>query len=260
MPETGDDQVPNQANTTKKRNERTEAKFFEDADRVIAQASDLGAEYNPPREIAEVANLKAKRDATAAARTAHQANLAAEESKRNQRENLYKSLNGDVTKLTDYAKAAGMSGNEIEALKAVSRDIKGRRASSARSNTSGENGGENNRVSVANLSYVTRADNYARFIEQYDALNIATDEDMYKAATHRAKLAALRQASGDVIETEADSNSSSEKLDRLTYTDADSLMNSCIAAKTYILAKYGKTGQPYKNIAKTRFVMPQRLK
>jgi len=42
MPETGDDQVPNQATTTKKRNERTEGKLFEDAERVIVQVVDLG--------------------------------------------------------------------------------------------------------------------------------------------------------------------------------------------------------------------------
>lgn len=257
MPETGDDQVPNQATTTKKRNERTEAKFFEDAERVIAQADDLGADYSPPRDIAKAINLKAKYASATAARTAHQANLAAEESKRNQRENLYKSLNGDVTKLVDYAKAAGKPANEIEALKAISRDIKGQRAEAVKPNASGE-GGKN--ISVANLSYATRADNYSRFIEQYAALNIETTEDMYKTATHRAKLAERRQANTDVIEAESDSNASSEQLDKLSYTDADSLMNGCIAAKTYILSKYGKTGQQYKNIAKTRFMLPQRLR
>lgn len=256
MPETGDDQVPNQPKT-KKRNERTEAKFFEDVEKLIAQIDALGADYNPPNEIAKAVNLKAKRDATVAARTANQANIAAEETKRNQRENLYKSLNGDVTKLVDYAKAAGKPVNDIEALKAISRDIKGQRAKAV---TPNENGEGNSSVSVANLSYVTRADNYSRFIEQYDTLAITTDEDMYKASTHRTKQAALRQSNSDVIEAESGSNTSSESLDKLAYTDADSLVNSCIAAKTYILSKYGKTGQPYKNIAKTRFIMPQRLK
>lgn len=257
MPETGDDQVPNQATKPKKRNERTEAKFFEDAERVTAQAEDLGADYNPPRDIAKIVNLKAGYAAAVAARTAHQANLAAEESKRNQRENLYKPLNGDVTKLIDYAKAAGVAANEIEALKAISRDIKGQRAEAVKPNASGESG---KNISVANLSYATRADNYSRLIEQYDALNVETTEDIYKASTHRARLDALRQANTEVINAESDSNVSAGQLDKLSYTDADSLLNSCIAAKTYILAKYGKNGQAYKNIAKTRFDLPSRLR
>lgn len=257
MPETGDDQVPNQTAKTKKRNERTEAKFFEDAERVSVQVDALGDEYNPPSEIAKAVKLKAKYTETLAARTAHQAKVAAEESKRNNRENLYKTMNGDVTKLLNYAKAAGVPANEIEALKAISRDIKGQRAEAVKPNASGESG---KNISVANLSFVTRDDNFSRFIEQYDALAIPTTEDMYKASTYRAKLAERRQANTDVIEAESDSNASGELLDRLAYTDADSLTNSCILAKAYILSKYGKAGQPYKNIAKTRFVLPKRLR
>jgi hypothetical protein len=38
--------VPAIPATPKKRNERTEAKFLEDVDRLIAEAERLGAEYN----------------------------------------------------------------------------------------------------------------------------------------------------------------------------------------------------------------------
>lgn len=254
MPEANESGSPVSKSAPKKRNERTEAKFFEDADKVIQEAERLGAAYDPPNAVAEIAKLKAKRDAALAARTANQATEAAEEQTRNRRENLFKPLNKDVTSLVQYAKSAGRAPNEIAALESIARDIKGTRA---RPINPGDGG---NHVSVANLSYVTRADNYAEFIEQYDALAIETDEAMYQPATHRAKLTALRAATGAVIQADSNSNTTGETLDNLAYLAADSLLNGCISAKAYIKSKYGTTGQPYKNIAKTRFEPPTRLR
>lgn len=251
MPETDGNAVPT---PPKKRNERTEAKFFEDADKLIAEAERLGADYAPPNDIAKLVNLQAKRAATAAQRTVNQATEAAEETKRNVREDLFKTLNSDVTSLVEYAKSAGMPQNEMDALKSIAREIKGTRAKPIDPNAGG------NTISVSNLSYVTRTDNYARFIEQYDTLAIPTTEDMYKAGIHRAKLETLRQATADVIQSESVSNTSGELLDKLAYTDPDSLLNGCVSAKSYIKSKYKSTGEPYKNIAKTRFIIPSRLR
>ncbi len=251
MPETDGNAVPT---PPKKRNERTEAKFFEDADKLIAEAVKLGADYDPPNNIAKLVNLQAKRAATAAQRTVNQATEAAEETKRNARENLFKTLNSDVTSLVEYAKSAGMPPNEMDALKSIAREIKGTRAKSIKPDDG------KTHISVANLSYVTRTDNYARFIEQYDTLAIPTGEVFYKTSTHRAKLDALRQSTADVIQAESVSNTSGELLDKLAYTDPDSLLNGCVSAKSYIKSKYKSTGEPYKNIAKTRFNLPSRLR
>ena len=253
MPETIGNEVP-VSPKTKKRNERTEAKFLEDINKIIAEAERLGAEFDPPNDIAKLANLKAQRDATLAGRTAHQANEAAEETTRNNRENLFKSLNGDITSLVGYAKSAGKEPNEVAALQSIARDVRGTRAK-AIDLTDGKQ-----HISVANLSYASRTDNYAQFIEQFDTLVIKTDEDFYKAATHRTKHAALRQSNNAVINDEAASNTSGEALDKLAYTEKESLLNACISAKAYIRSKYGTKGQPYLNIAKTRLEMPTRLR
>lgn len=253
MPETNGNETP-VSQTTRSRNERTEAKFFEDVEKIIAEARSLGIAYNPPNEIAQLDNLERQQGAALAARTANQANQAAEETERNSRENLFKKLNSDVTSLVGYAKSAGKAENEVAALQSIARDIKGSRAKPIDPNDNQAH------ISVANLSYVTRADNYARFIEQYDALEIPTTEDQFKPATHRAKQTALAAANNSVIASETASNTSGEQLDKLAYTDADSLMNACISAKAYIKSKYGTKGQPYLNIAKTRFELPSRLR
>jgi hypothetical protein len=247
-------EVPTVPVTPKKRNERTEAKFFEDVDKLIAEAERLGTEYNPPNEIAKLANLKAKRAAALAQRTVNQATTAEEETARNLRENAYKSLRADVRSLVDYAKASGKSPNDIDALNSIAREIGGGRAKPV------EGGGEGGNISVAHLSYASRADNYSRFIEQYASLGIETTEDMYKAETHRTKLAAMRQANADVIAAKSAADTSGESLDKLAYTDADSLLNGCVSAKAYIKSKYKASGEPYKNIAKTRFDLPTRLR
>ncbi|MET0752201.1 MAG: hypothetical protein ABWZ66_02460 [Pyrinomonadaceae bacterium] len=238
----------------RRRNERTEAKFFEDVEKIIAEAENAGGEYKPPNAAAAVAALKSKRDNSLVARAALQAGDAAEETARNDRENFYKPMNGEITSLVNYAKSAGKKPNEIAALESIARDVKGIRAEAVDRNDG------NQHISVANLAYVSRADNYARFIEQYDALGIVTEEDFYKASTHRDKTAAYQAANNKVIASEADANALQEKYDKMTYTDDDSLLNACVSSKGYIKSKFKTTGQPYKNIAKTRFVLPSRLR
>lgn len=233
----------------KKRNERTEAKFLEDAAKVIAEAEREGADYKPPNPIAELTHLKAKRDEVLAKRTANQAADSALETARNQRENLYKPLRSDVRSLVDYAKSSGKPQNEIDALNSIAREIGGRRAGAR---------GEGS-ISVSQLSFASLADNYSRFIEQYDSLGIDAKEDSYMADTYRAKVAAMRAANENVIKLEADADTSGEALDKCAYTDADSLINGCISAKNYIKSKY-KGGGAYKNISKTNFTMPSRLR
>ena len=253
MPEpiTAENPVPK---TARKRSERTEAKFLEDVDKIIAEAERLGAAYDPPNDIAKLPALKSKREAVALARTANQSNDATEESERNRRENLYKPLSKEVTAVVNYVKSAGKAENEVAALRSTARTIKGERAKSLDPTDGG------NHISVSKMSYASRADTYAEFIEQYAALGIKTTEEMYQPATHRAKLAALQAANASVLNAEAAANTTGEQLDKLSYTDTDSLINGCISAKSYLKSKYGTTGQPYKNIAKTRFEIPARLR
>lgn len=253
MPEINESEVPKTSQSIK-RSERTEAKFFEHVELMIAEGERLGAAYDPPNSNATVANLKATRDAALAARAANQASEAAEENERRQRENLFKPLNSDVTGLVGYARSYGVAPNQLDALQSIARDVKSQRAEAV------DKRDGKRHISVSNASYATRADNYARFIEQYETLAIPTNEDQFKPATHRAKQAALAAANNSVITADSNTNTTGEQLDKLAYTDADSLMNACIPAKAYILSKYKKTGQPYKNIAKTRFRLPSRLR
>ena len=255
MPETVDntagemlvDEAPE--TTRKKFNERTEAKFFEDADRVIAEATNLVAGYKPPQRIAELAHLNAQKLLAVGARAAYLSDLADEESVRNRRQDLFRPLSKEVTAAINYAVSAGVSKNDVEALRSISRSLTGTRAGRR---------GENS-VSVSNKSYAGQADNYARFIEQYETLNLPETDDKFKVSTHRARLQQLNDISTAVTNAEAKSNASGAAYDRVAFLDADSLLNSCISAKNYIKSKY-KDEQPYKNIANTRFELPTRFR
>lgn len=251
MPETIGNETP-VSQTARNRNERTEAKFYEDVNKLIAEAETAGANYQPPNSNAEVVKLTAKRNASLASRTAKQAKDAAEETDRNNRENLFKSLDKDLTSLVAYAKSAGKKPNEIAALETIARKIKGVRAEAIE-----ENDG-NRHISVSNRAYVSRTDNYAQFIEQYEALELPATDDFYKVSTHRAKLAAYQAANNAVINSEAQANAAQTEYDQITYTDEDSLLNACISSKEYFKSKFRDSH--YKNIAKTRFVLPSKLR
>jgi hypothetical protein len=249
MPEENENSVPQ---PVQRASEKTEARFYEDANKIIAEAESAAGEYQPPNPIAATANLIAKRDASLAKRTVKQADDAAEEAERNTRENLYKPLDKELTRLVAYAKSAGKAENEIAALETIARKIKGIRAEAIDPNDGQAH------ISVSNRAYVSRADNYARFVEAYDALAIPTTEDFYKADTHRAKTAAYQDANTAVINAETKANATQTEYDAITYLDADSLLNACISSKAYFKSKFKTTR--YQNIAKTRFELPTRLR
>lgn len=238
---------------TRRQNERTEAKFFEDGNKLIAEIENVVAgEYKPPNSIAAVAGLKAKRDASAAKRGEKQTFDAAESAARDDRENLYKSMDRELTRIVVYAESSGKKPNEIAALRSIANKIKGVRAEDIKEDDA------NRHVSVSNRAYVTRADNYARFAEAYAALEIETDEEFYKPETHRAKAAAYKAANDRVISAEAKANAAQSEYDQITYTNEDSYLNALISAKAYLKSKFKATH--YKNIAKTRFETPSRLR
>jgi hypothetical protein len=251
MPETNGNENP-VSPQTRRQNERTEARFYEDVNKFIAEAESAGAGYKPPNAMATVAALKAKRDASLAQRGVKQADDADEEAERNDRENFYKPMDKEVTSVVGYAKAAGKKENEIAALETLARKIKGVRAKAIDENDGG------NHISVSNCAYVSRADNYAQFVEAYAALEIETDEEFYEAETHRAKAAEYQAANNRVITKEAKANASQALFDQITYLGKDSLINGCISGKAYMKSKFKDTH--YKNIAKTRFELPSRLR
>lgn len=252
MPDTVENEIP-VSPTTRRQNERTEAKFYEDGNKLIAESENVAAaQYQPPNPMAAAASLKAKRDASLARRVVKQADETAEETERNDRENLYKPMDREITSLVSFASSAGKKANEIAALETISRKIKGIRAETI------EEDDTNRHVSVSNRAYVSRADNYARFVEQYAALEIATEDEFYQPGTHRAKAAAYQTANNKVINSEAKAKASQTLYDQITYTNEDSYLNALISSKEYFKSKFKDTH--YKNIAKTRFVLPSRLR
>jgi hypothetical protein len=252
MPETIGNENP-VSPSARRQNERTEAKFYEHGEQLIAETENVAAGvYQPPNPIATNASLKAKRDASMAKRAVKQADDAAEEAERNDRENLYKPMDKELTSLVGYAKSAGKRENEIAALRSIANKIKGIRAEAIAEDDA------NRHISVSNRAYVTRADNYARFVEAYAALEIDTTDDFYKAETHRAKAAAYQTANNSVISKEAKANATQSEYDQITYLSEDSYLNACISAKEYFKSKFKDTH--YKNIAKTRFELPTRLR
>jgi hypothetical protein len=250
MPETNENPV---SQTARRQNERTEARFFEDGNKLIDESELVAAgEYQPPNPMSATANLKAKRDASNARRGVKQTDDAAETAESDDRENLYKQMDKDVTRIVTYAKSAGKKENEIGALETIANKIKGIRAETIAEDDT------NRHISVSNRAYVSRADNYARLIEQYAALEIDTTEEFYKADTHRDKAAEYKAANDRNIAVQAKANHSQMLFDQITYTNEDSYMNALISGKAYMKSKFKDTH--YKNIAKTRFVMPSRLR
>lgn len=237
----------------RRRNERTEAKFFDDADKIIAESENVAAGvYQPPNPNAATVSLKSKRDASIAQRVVKESDQLAEEGERNARENLYKQMDKDVTRLVGFVKSAGKQENEIAALETIARKIKGVRAEDIKEDDT------NRHISVSNRAYASRADNYARLVEQYAALEIETTDEFYQPETHRAKAVAYQKANTSVITSEAKSNASQMLYDQLTYTNNDSYLNGLISAKEYFKSKFKDTH--YQNIAKTRLELPTRLR
>ncbi len=238
--------------------DNTESTFITNFETSVTNIGTLGAAYKPPNPIAVFAAIQTLLAQILTARTALREKETQEETVRNSREDLYKTVAPLASELVNYCKALGIDANDLANLQSFVREIRGRPANPVPKTEPGVTAPK--RISAAQTSFVSIAEHFANLVEGVRVItNFAPEEEKFKLTTLDALVAALRQANSAVINAEAETSTARQTLDELLYTGDACALKAINAAKPYIRAIFGAENPVYQTIVKLTFRKPSRL-
>jgi hypothetical protein len=238
--------------------ELTESTLINRLETLKNEVGTLGAAYKPPNAFAAVAALETNLAEAKTLRAVLLQKDAEEEEKRNRREELFAPLASLCGELATYCESALWSANDVANLRALVREMRGKRAQAVKPPVEGEPPPKS--ISTAQTSFVSRADHFAQFIEilRAHADNFKPEEDKYKLTTLEAFLNELRDANSAVAAAETASSQARTALDAALYTSPANLVDAAKSEKKYAGSAF-KTTQVNQNIKGLKFEKPRRL-
>lgn len=218
-----------------------------------ANIAALGTLYNPNNPKLFLANLQ-NLYATAIAQQENVNNLVAPYSVAvDQREQIFKPLNSELTKLRKAYKATqGVSQPQLEDFMTIVRKIKGVRKITRPTSTNPEE--ERATHSTSQLSYDQRTNNMDGLITLLqNTPNYNPHEVDYKIATYQAKKTEMLQKTQAVLDAYIPLNNARSSRNNTLYISDDNLVDIAHKAKDYLYTILDANSAQYKAISKIKF-------
>ncbi|MCY1720250.1 hypothetical protein OU798_07840 [Prolixibacteraceae bacterium Z1-6] len=174
------------------------------------------------------------------------------------REVMYAPLSKLVTRVMSFLKASGVSQQVYDSVNTVARKIKGGRASAkvAPAVPTGDEttAGEVKQVSASQMSYDSREENFAKFIQLLIAIpEYAPNEVELQTATLTELSTGLKEKNDAVINAEVPLSNARIQRNEVLYTSTTGLCDIALTVKNYIKAIFGATSPQYRQISKLTF-------
>jgi hypothetical protein len=214
----------------------------------------LGTMYNPSNPKILLDNLQILYS-SALAQQENVNNLVAPYSVAvDEREQIFKPLNTELTKLRKAYKATeGVTQVQLDDLMTIVRKLKGVRKTKLATTATPEE--EQLSHSTSQLSYDQRTNNMDMLISLLqNTANYNPNEVEYQIATYQAKKAVMLQKTQAVIETYIPLNTARSTRNNVLYMSNDNLVDIAQKAKDYLFTILNANSAQYKAISKIKFV------
>jgi hypothetical protein len=166
----------------------------------------------------------------------------------------FKNINPTVTKAINLLSASGVPAQTIAQARTIVRKLTGQRADNSAPTVLAD-GTTAKRISVSQLSYDNRLENFSKFI---DFLNLvpeyAPNEPSLAITGLKTLHDAAEAANITVIQTNLQFSNARILRDKFLYQDNDGLIFIAQDLKNYIKAIFGATSSEYKQVSKLKFV------
>jgi len=174
------------------------------------------------------------------------------------REVTYAPLSKLVTRVMNFLKASGVSEQVYDSVNTVARKIKGGRASAKVSPViaTGDDStsAEVKQVSSSQMSYDSREENFAKFIQLLAAIpEYAPNEVELQTTTLTELSTELKAKNSAVISAEVPLSNTRIVRNEVLYTATTGLCAIALTVKSYVKAVFGATSPQYKQISKLSF-------
>jgi hypothetical protein len=221
--------------------------------RIISAANAHGTAYAPsyakiklPAITALHANAQAAVDATTTAQAANNHAITA-------RDLAFKNLNPTVTKAINLLAASGVPAQTVAQARTIVRKLTGQRADNSTPATNAD-GTTAKRISVSQMSYDNRVENFSKFIEFLSLVpEYAPNEANLSISGLKALHDTAEAANIAVLTTNLQFSNARSQRDTIMYQDADGLVVIAQDVKNYIKAIFGVNSIEFKQLSALSF-------
>jgi len=215
----------------------------------------LGNTYNPSNPNLAIHNLQALYT-TALAQQQDVNNLVAPYALAvDEREQLFKPLSKEITKLRKAYKATqGVTPAQVEDFMSIARKIKGENRTTTKSSQATTPQPEQTSHSNSQMSYDQRTNNFQQLIALLqNTPNYNPNETEYQVPTYQAKHALMLQKTQAVANTYVPLNNARSQRNNTLYQTENNLVDTANKAKDYIATILDTSSTQYKAIARLKF-------
>ncbi len=229
------------------------AKNITNFSRIISVCDALGGVFSPSNSKLKIPALLTLRDNAQAAVDAASTAKAANDHAIAARALAFKNLNPTVTKAISLLSASGVSAQTVAQTRTIVRKLTGQRADNSAPALLAD-GTTAKRISVSQLSYDSRIENFSKFIDFLSLVpEYAPNEPNLAITGLKALHDAAEAANIAVINSNVQFSNARIRRDTSLYKENDGLVFIAQDLKNYIKAIFGSTSTEYKQVSKLRF-------
>ena len=234
------------------------AKNVANFENLISSITAFGTSYNPSKQSIKLtalqtllANAANEMDAVNAAQSAYSRAVDA-------REMAFKPLNQLITRVGNALKASDSTPQTNESVQTIIRRLRGKRAGAKLTDeqlqTLHAQGKEVMQVSVSQMSYDNRLDNFDKLIAQLTTIpEYNPNEEDLKIDTLKTLYADLKAKNTDVIAAGVALDNARISRNEIMYKPSSGLVEVASDAKTYVKSVFGASSPQYRQISKLSF-------
>lgn len=226
---------------------------------LILSATAFGASYNPSKDSLKIPALqtllsdsKEAINTVNMAQSAYSNTIAA-------REQVFKPFNKLITRINNSLKASDTTEQVKESAQTIVRKLQGRRASAKitdeEKQTLEAEGKIVNQISVAQLSYDSRLDNFDKFVTMLESIpEYKPNEEDLKVESLKALHNNMSLMNNKVVTAGIQLSNARIARNEMMYKPLTGLVDTAYDIKIYIKSVFGATSPQYKQLSKLKFV------
>ena len=223
------------------------AKNVANFEKLISVCTGYGADYNPSRTELQLPALNTlhtqAQNSLAAVNTANTTFINAT----NARQTAFEPLKKLATRIVNALDAAGASDKLVQDAKTINKKIQGIRSGKPNPDT-------DNTISVAQQSYDSLAENFARLVELVSSEPAYTpNEPELQVANLQNTLNNLRAENTTVGNTHTAYANARIERNNVLYADDSGLVNIADDVKKYAKSVFGTSSPQYKQLSRIKF-------
>jgi hypothetical protein len=163
-----------------------------------------------------------------------------------------------ITRVNNALKASDTTPQVDESAQTIFRKLQGKRASAKLSDeekaAAEADGKEANQISVAQLSYDNKLENFDKLIMLLESTPLyAPNEEDLKVASLKALYTSLKTTNTEVLTTSIQLSNARINRNEILYKPITGLVDIASDTKTYLKSVFGATSPQYKQISKLKF-------